>query len=296
MATSDVDVTARVRCTRRTTRRLRSAAERTSVDSMSMPTPAAARSWRASRSSSVCVGKYQSTTFMPRRCARSTSARSRLGSTSVAEPGGELCRYSVWTPTLAIVSRVAVETAGRRGVQSYRSTHAPRPANSERGAACAGVVSSAGAAAASAPAVSRARRDSAGAAKTWSGHPECDRLRAVAGLVGAPVVALGLAGYLRGVGRGWSAQRLGEVMETSLPPAAVVILVTGVSGAFARVDRERCSCGRSCRVEEPRRRARRRSRSGEGGAASACARGEGPSPRADAGLLPTRVVDSIRRS
>ncbi|GAA2029535.1 GntP family transporter [Pseudokineococcus marinus] len=69
--------------------------------------------------------------------------------------------------------------------------------------------------------------------------PEGDQLRAVAGLVGAPVVALlvalALAGYLLGVRRGWSAQRLGEVMESSLPPAAVVILVTGAGGAFARV-------------------------------------------------------------
>ncbi|MEJ5913984.1 GntP family transporter [Pseudokineococcus sp. 1T1Z-3] len=69
--------------------------------------------------------------------------------------------------------------------------------------------------------------------------PEGDQLRAVAGLVGAPVVALlvalALAGYLLGVRRGWSAQRLGEVMEGSLPPAAVVILVTGAGGAFARV-------------------------------------------------------------
>ncbi len=69
--------------------------------------------------------------------------------------------------------------------------------------------------------------------------PEGDPLRAVAGLVGAPVVALlvalALAGYLLGVRRGWSTQRLGEVLESSLSPAAVVILVTGAGRAFARV-------------------------------------------------------------
>ena len=69
--------------------------------------------------------------------------------------------------------------------------------------------------------------------------PEGSTLRDVAGLVGAPVVALlvalALAAFLLGVRRGWSAERLCEVMESSLPPAAVVILVTGAGGAFARV-------------------------------------------------------------
>lgn len=69
--------------------------------------------------------------------------------------------------------------------------------------------------------------------------PEGSTLRGVAGLVGAPVVALlvalALAGVLLGIRRGWGAERLGEVMESSLPPAAVVILVTGAGGAFARV-------------------------------------------------------------
>ena len=69
--------------------------------------------------------------------------------------------------------------------------------------------------------------------------PEGSTVRDVAGLVGAPVVALlvalALAAFLLGVRRGWSAERLGEVMESSLPPAAVVILVTGAGGAFARV-------------------------------------------------------------
>jgi GntP family gluconate:H+ symporter len=41
--------------------------------------------------------------------------------------------------------------------------------------------------------------------------------------------------YLLGVRRGWSASHLGEVMESALPAAAVIILVTGAGGAFGRV-------------------------------------------------------------
>lgn len=68
-----------------------------------------------------------------------------------------------------------------------------------------------------------------------SGSPVRDAL----GFIGAPVFALLvtvlLAGYFLGVRRGWGAAHLSEVCESALPPAAVVILVTGAGGAFARI-------------------------------------------------------------
>ncbi|KYK00313.1 GntP family transporter [Microbacterium sp. CH1] len=58
-------------------------------------------------------------------------------------------------------------------------------------------------------------------------------------MVGQPIfalmVAIAAAMYLLGVRRGWSASHLGEVMESALPAAAVIILVTGAGGAFGRV-------------------------------------------------------------
>ncbi len=58
-------------------------------------------------------------------------------------------------------------------------------------------------------------------------------------MVGQPIfalmVAIAAAMYLLGVRRGWSAAHLGEVMESALPAAAVIILVTGAGGAFGRV-------------------------------------------------------------
>ena len=63
--------------------------------------------------------------------------------------------------------------------------------------------------------------------------------RDVLGFIGAPVFALLvtvlLAGYFLGVRRGWSSSHLSDVFESSLPPAAVVILVTGAGGAFAKI-------------------------------------------------------------
>ncbi|MBO0980469.1 GntP family transporter [Microbacterium sp. SD291] len=58
-------------------------------------------------------------------------------------------------------------------------------------------------------------------------------------MIGQPIfalmVAIAAAMYFLGVRRGWSAAKLGEVMESALPAAAVIILVTGAGGAFGRV-------------------------------------------------------------
>lgn len=58
-------------------------------------------------------------------------------------------------------------------------------------------------------------------------------------MIGQPifalVVAIGAAMFLLGVRRGWSAAKLGEVMESALPAAATIILVTGAGGAFGRI-------------------------------------------------------------
>lgn len=58
-------------------------------------------------------------------------------------------------------------------------------------------------------------------------------------MIGQPIfalmVAIAAAMYFLGVRRGWSAAKLGEVMESALPAAAVIILVTGAGGAFGRI-------------------------------------------------------------
>jgi GntP family gluconate:H+ symporter len=58
-------------------------------------------------------------------------------------------------------------------------------------------------------------------------------------MVGQPIfalaVAIGAAMYALGFRRGWSAAKLGEVMESALPAAAVIILVTGAGGGFGKV-------------------------------------------------------------
>lgn len=69
--------------------------------------------------------------------------------------------------------------------------------------------------------------------------PKGDATRAVLGFIGSPVfalmVAVGLAMWLIGHGQGWSRERTNAVMESALPPAATVILVTGAGGVFAKV-------------------------------------------------------------
>ena len=69
--------------------------------------------------------------------------------------------------------------------------------------------------------------------------PGDDAMRPFFAFVGSPVfallVALVLAFFLLTVRRGWSLAHTGQVMEAALPPAAIVILVTGAGGAFARI-------------------------------------------------------------
>ena len=61
----------------------------------------------------------------------------------------------------------------------------------------------------------------------------------VSQFLGAPgtalMVALILAFYFLGVRRNWSLGKIGEVMDSALPTAAVVILVTGGGGVFGKV-------------------------------------------------------------
>lgn len=63
--------------------------------------------------------------------------------------------------------------------------------------------------------------------------------RDILGFIGAPIFALLvtvlLASFFLGIRRGWSSSHISEVFESALPPAAVVILVTGAGGAFARI-------------------------------------------------------------
>lgn len=63
--------------------------------------------------------------------------------------------------------------------------------------------------------------------------------RDILGFIGAPIFALLvtvlLAGFFLGVRRGWSSAHISDVFESALPPAAIVILVTGAGGAFARI-------------------------------------------------------------
>ncbi|WP_022981544.1 SLC13 family permease, partial [Ideonella sp. B508-1] len=69
--------------------------------------------------------------------------------------------------------------------------------------------------------------------------PKGDATRTLLGFIGAPVfalmVAVGLAMWLIGHGQRWSRERTNAVMESALPPAATVILVTGAGGVFAKV-------------------------------------------------------------
>ena len=63
--------------------------------------------------------------------------------------------------------------------------------------------------------------------------------RNILGFVGAPMfallVTLLLAAFFLGIRRGWTRAHISDVFESALPPAAIVILVTGAGGAFARI-------------------------------------------------------------
>ncbi|MDQ5896869.1 MAG: gluconate:H+ symporter, GntP family [Pseudomonadota bacterium] len=69
--------------------------------------------------------------------------------------------------------------------------------------------------------------------------PKGDALRNLLGFIGAPLfalmVAVGMAMVLIGRSQGWSREQTNNVMESALPPAATVILVTGAGGVFAKV-------------------------------------------------------------
>ena len=69
--------------------------------------------------------------------------------------------------------------------------------------------------------------------------PKGDSLRNVLGFIGSPIfalmVAVGLAMFLLGRNQGWNRERTNAIMESALPPAATVILVTGAGGVFAKV-------------------------------------------------------------
>ncbi|MBK1612737.1 GntP family transporter [Rubrivivax gelatinosus] len=69
--------------------------------------------------------------------------------------------------------------------------------------------------------------------------PKGDALRNVLAFIGSPIfalmVAIGLSFWLIARRLGWSMAHTNQVMESSLPPAATVILVTGAGGVFAKV-------------------------------------------------------------
>jgi GntP family gluconate:H+ symporter len=69
--------------------------------------------------------------------------------------------------------------------------------------------------------------------------PAGSTARDILGFIGSPIFALLvtvlLAGFFLGIRRGWSSAHISEVFESALPPAAIVILVTGAGGAFARI-------------------------------------------------------------
>ncbi|MES2533972.1 MAG: GntP family transporter [Pseudomonadota bacterium] len=69
--------------------------------------------------------------------------------------------------------------------------------------------------------------------------PKGDPLRNALGFIGSPIfalmIAIGLAFVMIAKRQGWSKERTNEVMESALPPAATVILVTGAGGVFAKV-------------------------------------------------------------
>lgn len=69
--------------------------------------------------------------------------------------------------------------------------------------------------------------------------PKGDALRGVLTFLGAPVFALMVAVLMSFVliakPQGWNRTRTNEVMESALPAAATVILVTGAGGVFAKV-------------------------------------------------------------
>ena len=69
--------------------------------------------------------------------------------------------------------------------------------------------------------------------------PKEHEMFAVTQLIGSPgcalLIALGFAFFTLGTMRGWSVGKIGSVMDSALPTAAVVIMVTGGGGVFGKV-------------------------------------------------------------
>ncbi len=69
--------------------------------------------------------------------------------------------------------------------------------------------------------------------------PEGNMLRQVLTLVGTPaialLIALALSAWLLGLRRGWSRDKLSDLLDRAIPSSAGVILVAGAGGAFGKV-------------------------------------------------------------
>lgn len=69
--------------------------------------------------------------------------------------------------------------------------------------------------------------------------PKEHEFYAISQLIGSPgcalLIALGFAFFTLGIMRGWSVGKIGAVMDSALPTAAVVIMVTGGGGVFGKV-------------------------------------------------------------
>ncbi|AUX72058.1 GntP family transporter [Erwinia pyrifoliae] len=72
-----------------------------------------------------------------------------------------------------------------------------------------------------------------------SALPQSNVFRQVLTLVGTPaialLIALALAAWLLGMRRGWSKNKLSELLDRAIPGSAGVILVAGAGGAFGKV-------------------------------------------------------------
>lgn len=69
--------------------------------------------------------------------------------------------------------------------------------------------------------------------------PQSNALRQLLTLIGTPaialLIALALSAWLLGLRRGWSKDRLSELLDRAIPGSAGVILVAGAGGAFGKV-------------------------------------------------------------
>ena len=69
--------------------------------------------------------------------------------------------------------------------------------------------------------------------------PEGNTLRQLLTLIGTPaialLIALALSAWLLGLRRGWSRDKLSDMLDRAIPSSAGVILVAGAGGAFGKV-------------------------------------------------------------